>query len=112
MAEGTSQKVEFNGLVAGLATSAAAVLSQVEALLSGDPEAGAAQGESLSAEERERRISDGLAGARQLIDTLAVLEEKTRGNLSSDEQELLASSLSELRIHFVSVSNRPRPQGG
>ncbi len=110
-----SPKVEFSGLVAGLATSAVAVLSQVEALLQ---PAGAAEGSeevgeparSLSPEERKKRVADGLAGARQLIDTLIVLEEKTRGNLSDDEQDLLASAISDLRLHYVGLANRPLPK--
>jgi hypothetical protein len=108
-------KVDFSGLVAGLATSAVTVLSQVELLF--QPAAVSAPGaaseekrESLSHAERRKRINDGLAGARQLIDTLAVLEEKTQGNLSAEEGELLQSALSELRIRFVSLANKPIPE--
>jgi hypothetical protein len=39
--------------------------------------------------------------ARQTIDTLAMLDEKTRGNLSEEEKHLLASLLAELRLRFV-----------
>jgi hypothetical protein len=39
--------------------------------------------------------------ARALIDTLGVLEEKTRGNLDADEQRLLTEVLTNLRIRFV-----------
>ncbi len=113
--EGKSPKVEFSGLVAGLATSAVAVLSQVEALLQrGDvaeePAQGVAKAEPLSVDERKKRISDGLAGARQLIDTLIVLEEKTKGNLTDDEQKLLAAAISDLRLHYVGLANRPLPE--
>jgi hypothetical protein len=110
MNEETQEKVDFKGLVAGLATSAVAVLSQVESLLSGGPTAQPASAESqeekLSPEEVQKRVRDGLAGARQLIDTLAVLEAKTQGNLMAEEQELLSTALSELRLRFVSLSNR------
>ena len=41
--------------------------------------------------------------ARHAIDTLSLLEEKTRGNLEPDEQELLARILYELRIRFVKM---------
>lgn len=41
--------------------------------------------------------------ARQTIDTLEMLEEKTRGNLEEDEQKLLQSILYELRMNFVRV---------
>lgn len=110
MAEDKPDKVDFSGLVAGLATSAVAVLSQVERL--GTPEGAkerAANGEerSLSPAEVKKRAAEGLKGARQLIDTLAMLEEKTAGNLSEDEQELLRTSISELRLRYVSLTNRP-----
>lgn len=39
--------------------------------------------------------------ARQTIDTLALLEEKTRGNLDEEEGELLGSILYELRMRLV-----------
>ena len=39
--------------------------------------------------------------ARQTIDILAMLEDKTKGNLNSDEAKLLAEIISSLRIAFV-----------
>jgi len=39
--------------------------------------------------------------ARQTIDTLEMLEEKTRGNLDDQEAKLLESILYELRMDFV-----------
>lgn len=36
------------------------------------------------------------------IDLLVVLQEKTKGNLSSDEQRFLESVVSDLKIKFVS----------
>lgn len=44
--------------------------------------------------------------ARHHIDTLAVLEAKTRGNLAPDEQRLLDLTLYELRMRFVSVAQQ------
>ena len=41
--------------------------------------------------------------ARQAIDTLEMLEEKTRGNLDEEEAKLMQSVLYELRMHFVRV---------
>jgi len=41
--------------------------------------------------------------ARQTVDTLAMLEEKTRGNLVEEEEELLRSLLYELRMHIVQI---------
>ncbi|UCC84789.1 MAG: DUF1844 domain-containing protein [Gemmatimonadota bacterium] len=103
------EKVDFNNLVAGLAASAIAVLSQVEMMA--DPSVAEPETEKLSKEEAQKRISDGLTGARQLIDTLAVLEEKTKGNLTDDEGQLLQAVLSDLRIRYVSLANRPVPGG-
>lgn len=40
--------------------------------------------------------------AKFLIDTLAVLKEKTRGNLTPGENTLLENALYELRMQYVS----------
>ena len=42
-----------------------------------------------------------LETARHLIDVLAVLEQKTKGNLEEAEQKLLASLIYDLRVAFV-----------
>lgn len=47
--------------------------------------------------------------ARQMIDWLTVLEQKTRGNLTFEESDLLARVLYELRMAYVEVM---RPPGG
>jgi len=44
--------------------------------------------------------------ARHQLDTLGVLEEKTRGNLSEDEQRVLDTALYETRNRFVSVATQ------
>ena len=49
------------------------------------------------------------AVARQMIDWLAVLEQKTRGNLTFEETDLLTRVLYELRMAYVEVM---RPPGG
>jgi len=46
-------------------------------------------------------VSVDLVGARQLIDILAMLREKTRGNLDADETALLDHALYDLRMKFV-----------
>jgi hypothetical protein len=46
--------------------------------------------------------------ARHTIDTMAVLQEKTRGNLSLEESRLLENSLTELRFRFVQVSEETK----
>jgi hypothetical protein len=41
--------------------------------------------------------------ARHSIDLMAVLQEKTRGNLSIEEQRMLENSLTELRFRYIQV---------
>jgi hypothetical protein len=50
--------------------------------------------------ESERPKPD-LGLARHSIDLLSVLQEKTKGNLTLEEQRLLENSLTELRFRFV-----------
>jgi len=47
--------------------------------------------------------------ARQMIDWLAMLEGKTRGNISFEESDFLARVLYELRLAFVEMT-RPPPR--
>jgi len=46
-----------------------------------------------------------LIGARQTIDSLSLLSEKTQGNLTSAEQNFLQNALYELRMAYVEVTN-------
>lgn len=46
-----------------------------------------------------------IVGARQSIDALALLAEKTKGNLSPMESNFLQNSLYELRMAYVEVTN-------
>ena len=46
-----------------------------------------------------------LMGARQTIDTLALLKDKTKGNLVSKEESLLQNALYEMRMAYVEVTN-------
>lgn len=46
-----------------------------------------------------------LMGARQTVDLLGVLQEKTRNNLTADEQRLIESALFELRMTFLEITN-------
>jgi Domain of unknown function (DUF1844) len=39
--------------------------------------------------------------ARQSLDLLAMLKEKTRGNLSAEEERLFSALLTDLRLKFV-----------
>jgi hypothetical protein len=45
-----------------------------------------------------------IIGARQSIDMLAVLAEKTAGNLTPNEQKLIESALFELRMGFLEIT--------
>lgn len=45
-----------------------------------------------------------LAGAKYQIDILAVLEEKTKGNLTKDETKLLDRAMYETRMQYVQVA--------
>lgn len=81
-------RTEFARIVSSLATTAYSALG----LLS-DPATGA-------------RHRD-LAIARQMIDWLGVLEQKTRGNLSFEESDLLSRALYELRLAYVEVGRAP-----
>lgn len=47
------------------------------------------------------KLDRNLELARYCIDTLAMLEEKTRGNLSATESRELMSALTNLRLNFV-----------
>jgi hypothetical protein len=46
-----------------------------------------------------------IIGARQTIDTLGLLQEKTKGNLSGAEENFLQNCLYELRMAYVEVTN-------
>jgi hypothetical protein len=50
-----------------------------------------------------------LPSAQQIIDILALIEEKTRGNLTVEERQVIEQALYELRLRFVEVSkDKPR----
>ncbi|GBC78546.1 hypothetical protein HRbin08_02042 [bacterium HR08] len=52
-----------------------------------------------------KRVVD-LSAAKQMIDWLGALREKTRGNLSREEEELFDGALTQLRMRFVQLANR------
>jgi hypothetical protein len=51
------------------------------------------------------RAEPNLEGARQMIEILGLLEQKTRGNLTADERQVLEQVLYELRLRFVDASD-------
>jgi hypothetical protein len=83
---GAFPKADFSALLISLGSSAFVHLG-----LAPDPES------------RQTRPAN-LPVARQTIDLIEVLEEKTRGNLTDDEATLLRSLLTDLRMRFVSAS--------
>jgi hypothetical protein len=56
-----------------------------------------------SAPNEQPRID--ILGARQSIDMLSVLDEKTKGNLSEQEKRLLQNALFDLRMSFLEITN-------
>jgi hypothetical protein len=73
----------------------------------------AEQGLGLLRVDANTPVETDLALARHAIDLLAMLQEKTRGNLSLEESRLLENSLTELRFRFVQTSSemaKPKTQ--
>ena len=56
------------------------------------------------APEAEGETSRDLLMARQDIDLLGLLQEKTKGNLTGDEERLLEQALCDLRMRYVEVA--------
>ena len=50
--------------------------------------------------------------ARMFIDQLAMIQEKTRGNLTNEEATVLRNALSNLQMTFVEVSRMAKTGGG
>lgn len=53
-----------------------------------------------------------LPAAKQMIDILALLGEKTKGNLTEAESSLLDQVLHNLRIHYIRVVEGGKKSGG
>src|SRR5436190_24284065 len=82
--------LDFNALVLSLGSSVIVHLGEAP-----DPTSG------------QKRDQPDFTMAQQSIDLLAMLQEKTRGNLSADEARFLDNMLFDLRMMFVQVSKRP-----
>jgi hypothetical protein len=78
-----SSQVSFNAFVVSLATTAAVHFGDVA-----DPESGEKQTTNFDA-------------AGHAIEMLALLEEKTKGNLTDDEVRFIRQVLYELRLRYV-----------
>ena len=82
-----SEPLSFTAFVVSLATTAAIHLGDLADPATGD------------------KPEQNLAGAAQMIEILSLLEEKTRGNLTAEERQVLEQVLYELRLRFVEVSD-------
>ncbi len=80
--DGTYPQVTFSTFVFSLSSSALVHLGEVP-----DPST--------------QKVEKDLPLAKQIIDTLAMLQEKTKGNLDKDEEQLLQTVLYDLRLRFV-----------
>jgi Domain of unknown function (DUF1844) len=49
----------------------------------------------------EGKESENLEGARQMIDILEVMQQKTKGNLTKQEEQYLESALYDLRMRYM-----------
>jgi hypothetical protein len=81
--------VTFGSFVLSLATSALIHLGQGGVALAG-----------------ETKVQ--LPLARQVIDLISLLEEKTKGNLTKEEEEMLSQTLFALRMKFVEIEKKHR----
>ncbi len=61
--------------------------------------------------EKDEESEPNLPLAKHSIDMLAMLQEKTRGNLSSEEQRLVENGLTELRFRYVQVADEQKRRG-
>ena len=75
--------VSFTAFMLSLATTAAVHFGDIA-----DPSTG-------------QRMEPNLVGAAQMIEIIAMLQEKTAGNLTEPEAKLLEDLLYELRLRFV-----------
>ncbi len=63
----------------------------------------------MPVEGQEKPQAD-LEIARFNIDMLATVEEKSKGNLSEEEERVIKSTLSELRMTYVKLAGAPEPK--
>jgi uncharacterized protein DUF1844 len=81
-----AESLSFTAFVLSLATTAAVHFGDIP-----DPYSG-------------ERAAPNLDGAAQMIEILALLDLKTRGNLTAEERQVLEQVLFELRMRFVEAT--------
>ena len=60
-------------------------------------------------DESGQKLTPNLPAAQQIIDILAMVEEKTRGNLTAEERQFLDQLLFELRMRYVEIEKGGAP---
>ena len=65
----------------------------------------------IGGDEETKDFPVNLQQAHYSIDLLAMLQEKTKGNLTQEEQDLLQSMLTELRMAYVEKCQHPADVG-
>jgi Domain of unknown function (DUF1844) len=63
-------------------------------------------------EKEEDAMEPNLPLARHSIDILAMLQQKTQGNLTVEEQRLIENGLTELRFRYVQVADELKKRSG
>jgi Domain of unknown function (DUF1844) len=58
--------------------------------------------------ENDEKPEPNLPLARHSIDLLAMLQEKTKGNLSTEEQRMVENGLTELRFRYVQIAEEEK----
>jgi hypothetical protein len=88
MDHGDAEAVSFSTFVLGLASTVLIHLGDAP-----NPETGAP--------------TVNLVLARQTLDLIELLRQKTKGNLSGDEEQLFASLLTDLRLRYIDKQRAP-----
>jgi len=60
-----------------------------------------------TASQIDGKISKDLAGAQTTINMLLMLRDKTKGNLNKKEEEMLASTISDLQLNYADEAAKP-----
>jgi hypothetical protein len=86
------QELSFTAFVISLATTAAIHLGDIPDPATNQP------------------VEPNLEAAKQMIDILSLLDEKTRGNLTAEERQVMEQILYELRMRYVEIGgNEEKP---
>lgn len=85
-----SESLSFTAFVLSLATTAAVHFGDMPDPMTGQP------------------MEPNLEGASQMIEILALLDQKTKGNLTAEERQVLEQVLYELRMRFVEAQGNQK----